>query len=148
MFWNLEIRSGEQGETLEGKYEAVIIKPKRFDVPTRHGSEFGFNAYNSSGLVERIGFATIDEDERVTTSIDSITFRGISIALLDEHSRTPQDKEREYVHGIFDSEDGLLRSLEVPELHRQWTLTMDLGNTARILAEYSQTGNNARLRHI
>jgi hypothetical protein len=148
MFWNLEIHSGENGEKLEGRYDAVIIKPKRFDVPTRHGSEFGFSAFNSSGLIERIGFATIDEDERVTTSIETMTFKGISIALLDEDSRTPQDEDREHVHGIFDPEAGLLRSLEVPELHRQWTLTTDLGNTARILAEYSETGNDAGLRYV
>lgn len=148
MFWNLEIRSGQEGEKLEGRYGEVILKPDNFDVPTRRGSEFGFNAYNSSGLVERIGFATIEEEERVTTGIESITFKGISIALLDEDSRTPQDEDREYVHGIFDPEDGLLRSLEVPELHRQWTLTVDLGNTARILAEYSQTGNDAGLRYV
>lgn len=149
MFWNLEIHSGKQGEKLEYSYDSISIKPQRFDIPTKGGLEFGFNAYNSIGLIERIGLASLGEDERVSVNFGSLTIKGINIALISTDSRRPEDEEREYAHGIYDwGEDLLIRSRENPELYRQWTLTADFGNAARALAEYSETGNNAALRNV
>lgn len=141
MLWNLEIYSGKGGKKLETRHEAVRLEPKTFDIPTKKGMEFGFCAFGSTGLIDRIGLATINENERLLTTLGTMTVRGISIALIDVGSRIPQDEEREYAYGIFEEED-LLRSLEIPELHRQWTLTADFDNTARILEEYAVTGNN------